>query len=111
MVVPCQWPSTRTKAWRTLLEARALENQLYMAGVNRCGKDLNESYGGYSRVVTPPARYWLPHPGGRLCVRHFGTARRWRSPAFNHSQLHCRSELYRLRWLGEIETREINLGR
>jgi len=112
VVVPAQWPSTRTKAWRTLLEARALENQLYMAGVNRCGKDLNESYGGYSRVVSPTGEVLASATLAAGCVS--ATLERQaveESRAFNHSQLHCRSELYRLRWLGEIETREINLGR
>lgn len=35
------WPGARRKAWRTLLEARAIENQCYVAGVNRCGTDGN----------------------------------------------------------------------
>lgn len=35
------WPSKRIKAWDTLLQARAIENQAYTAGVNRVGKDEN----------------------------------------------------------------------
>lgn len=35
------WPQRRVRHWRTLLQARAIENQVYMAGVNRTGKDGN----------------------------------------------------------------------
>lgn len=35
------WPSTRIEAWETLLKARAIENQSYVIGVNRIGKDGN----------------------------------------------------------------------
>ena len=35
------WPSKRIKAWDILLQARAIENQAYTAGVNRIGKDEN----------------------------------------------------------------------
>lgn len=33
------WPAPRRHAWRTLLQARAIENQSYVAGVNRVGAD------------------------------------------------------------------------
>ena len=36
------WPSKRIKAWDTLLQARAIENQAYTTGVNRVGKDEND---------------------------------------------------------------------
>ena len=39
--------------WLTLLRARAIENQAYVAGVNRCGKDPNFSYPGRSVIVDP----------------------------------------------------------
>lgn len=35
------WPKVRTDIWRTLLKARAIENQVYVFGVNRIGKDAN----------------------------------------------------------------------
>ncbi len=35
------WPKRRVKHWRTLLQARAIENQAYMIGVNRIGTDGN----------------------------------------------------------------------
>jgi omega-amidase len=33
------WPAARAEAWRTLLRARAIENQAYVVGVNRVGED------------------------------------------------------------------------
>jgi len=41
LVCPASWPSVRSDVWRTLLKARALENQCYVAGVNRIGTDGN----------------------------------------------------------------------
>ncbi len=35
------WPERRSNAWRTLLQARAIENQSYVVGVNRVGDDGN----------------------------------------------------------------------
>jgi predicted amidohydrolase len=36
-----------------LLKARAIENQAYVAGVNRCGRDPNVEYSGRSQIVSP----------------------------------------------------------
>lgn len=33
------WPTPRVDAWSALLRARAIENQCYVAGVNRMGTD------------------------------------------------------------------------
>lgn len=47
------WPVTRIEHWRTLLKARAIENQCFMAGVNRCGNDPKLLYNGQSAVFDP----------------------------------------------------------
>jgi predicted amidohydrolase len=47
------WPDTRIEHWRTLLKARAIENQCYVAGVNRVGKDPTLNYVGFSSVFDP----------------------------------------------------------
>ena len=48
------WPERRNHAWKTLLTARAIENQSYVIGVNRVGNDGNEIYhSGDSMVVDP----------------------------------------------------------
>lgn len=48
------WPERRGHAWRTLLQARAIENQCYVVGVNRVGDDGNGIYhSGDSMVIDP----------------------------------------------------------
>lgn len=48
------WPERRNHAWKSLLIARAIENQCYVIGVNRVGKDGNEiNYNGDSMLVDP----------------------------------------------------------
>lgn len=45
------WPASRRDVWRTLLRARAIENQCYVAGVNRVGCDPSARYAGDSALV------------------------------------------------------------
>ncbi|MEO6168071.1 MAG: amidohydrolase [Chitinophagales bacterium] len=48
------WPERRIQAWKTLLEARAIENQCYVIGVNRVGNDGNDIYhSGESSLIDP----------------------------------------------------------
>lgn len=48
------WPQRRVHAWKTLLTARAIENQSYVVGVNRVGDDGNNiAHNGASMVVDP----------------------------------------------------------
>lgn len=48
------WPQRRNHAWKTLLTARAIENQSYVVGVNRVGNDGNNIYhSGDSMVIDP----------------------------------------------------------
>lgn len=48
------WPERRIHAWKTLLQARAIENQCYVVAVNRVGEDGNGLiYSGDSCVVNP----------------------------------------------------------
>lgn len=53
MVVMANWPGSRSAHWRSLLQARAIENQCYMLGVNRCGIDPQISYEGGSVLFDP----------------------------------------------------------
>lgn len=51
LLLVANWPAKRGEHWRTLLKARAIENQCYVAGVNRVGKDHNNfDYSGDSQV-------------------------------------------------------------
>jgi predicted amidohydrolase len=48
------WPAPRSKHWQTLLAARAIENQVYVAGCNRVGEDGNGlNYSGDSLILSP----------------------------------------------------------
>lgn len=53
VVLPACWPSSRESHWRALLLARAIENQCFVAGVNRCGEEPQIRYQGASQVVDP----------------------------------------------------------
>ncbi len=54
MIVIANWPDTRQLHWEALLQARAIENQCLVIGVNRIGDDENGlSYAGGSSVISP----------------------------------------------------------
>ena len=54
LIYVANWPERRSLAWKTLLQARAIENQCYVIGVNRVGNDGNNIYhAGDSMVVDP----------------------------------------------------------
>ncbi len=50
------WPASRGRVWDALLVARAIENQCYVAGVNRVGTDPSCEYSGGSVVIDPYGR-------------------------------------------------------
>ncbi|MCI5668619.1 MAG: carbon-nitrogen family hydrolase [Oscillospiraceae bacterium] len=47
------WPDKRSEHWTALLKARAIENQCYIVGCNRCGNGGGLSYSGDSAVYSP----------------------------------------------------------
>ena len=52
LIYVANWPERRVHAWKTLLQARAIENQSWVVGVNRTGKDGNDIYyNGESMIV------------------------------------------------------------
>ena len=51
--VIANWPTPRLDHWLTLLKARAIENQSYVIGVNRCGRDPRNEYPGRSQIISP----------------------------------------------------------
>lgn len=53
LIYLASWPVKRQQHWLTLLQARAIENQAYVIGVNRCGSDPRSTHSGRSVVVDP----------------------------------------------------------
>ncbi|MGE0103641.1 MAG: nitrilase-related carbon-nitrogen hydrolase [Blastocatellales bacterium] len=54
--VIANWPVARVEHWTTLLKARAIENQAWVIGVNRAGRDPFLEYPGASMIVDPLGR-------------------------------------------------------
>ena len=53
LLICAQWPRPRTAHWRTLLKARAIENQLFVAACNRIGQGSEHRYPGSSTIIDP----------------------------------------------------------
>jgi predicted amidohydrolase len=53
LTVIANWPEPREAHWLALLKARAIENQAFVIGVNRCGKDPKLAYSGRGQVIDP----------------------------------------------------------
>lgn len=67
ITVIANWPVARIQHWVTLLQARAIENQCFVAGVNRCGTDPKLTYNGRSLIVSPKGEI-LADAGNGECV-------------------------------------------
>jgi len=52
-VIVANWPAPRREHWRTLIRARAIENQAYVLAVNRVGRGGKLEYAGDSAVIDP----------------------------------------------------------
>lgn len=53
LFVPAQWPANRMDHWKTLLQARAIENQCYVVAVNIVGENPGNVFDGHSMVIDP----------------------------------------------------------
>ena len=62
------WPTPRVEAWKALLRARAIENQCYVAGVNRVGTDPSCEYCGGSAIISPYGQTLADCEDGKECV-------------------------------------------
>jgi omega-amidase len=83
IIIPAEWPARRVEQWRLLLRARAVENQLFVAGCNRAGEgpDAGDRFGGYSAVVDPWGRLLVEggeEPGLFLASLDMGEVERCR---------------------------------
>jgi omega-amidase len=88
MVVIANWPSKRAGHWTTLLQARAIENQAYVVGVNRVGTDPNAGYVGGSTMIDPRGEILAAADDHETVLR----------AAFDRSHVHtCREKFPALR--------------
>jgi predicted amidohydrolase len=68
-VVVANWPAARRHHWRSLLVARAIENQAYVVGVNRVGTDGGGlEYAGDSMIVDPLGEVLASAAGGETVL-------------------------------------------
>lgn len=74
IIVAANWPMARNMHWNTLLSARAIENQCYIAGVNCVGEIGGQKYSGDSALISPegvriiPVRTCEYADGGSLMI-------------------------------------------
>lgn len=59
LVYVANWPEARRHPWKTLLTARAIENQSYVIGVNRIGTDEREIAHAGDSCVCDPTGHWI----------------------------------------------------
>ena len=86
--VPAQWPKPRQEHWRTLLRARAIENQLYVVSCNACGQIGKLDFFGMSMVIDPKGEVLADageNPGEITAVLDWQAMDDWRAqiPCFN----------------------------
>jgi len=67
-VVVANWPAARRRHWRVLLQARAIENQAYVVGVNRVGSGDGLDYAGDSMIVDPMGEVLASAAGGEAVL-------------------------------------------
>ncbi len=53
MILPAEWPHPRRMHWRTLLRARAIENQMFIIACNRVGEGGGNQFFGHSAIIDP----------------------------------------------------------
>jgi predicted amidohydrolase len=56
ITIAANWPTSRISHWEILLQARAIENQCYVFGSNRVGKDGQNTYCGNSLIIGPDGK-------------------------------------------------------
>jgi predicted amidohydrolase len=67
-VVIANWPDKRIHHWLRLLAARAIENQAYVVGVNRCGQDPFHSYTGRTVILDPHGEIVADAGNAECCI-------------------------------------------
>ncbi|MGW8161071.1 MAG: nitrilase-related carbon-nitrogen hydrolase [Desulfobulbales bacterium] len=65
LVIPAHWPAARVSHWRILVQARAIENQMYVVAANSCGTSGDTLFGGHSMIVGPDGSILLEAGDGK----------------------------------------------
>lgn len=94
LCVPAQWPKPRQEHWRTLLRARAMENQCFVVSCNACGVIGKLDFFGMSMIINPKGDV-LEEAGEEACEILAGldmqvmTSWRAQIPCFNDRKPEC----------------------
>ncbi len=94
LVVPGEWPKPRQEHWRTLLRARAIENQLFVVAANCCGMVGKLDFFGMSMIIDPKGEI-LAEAGYEtesiVATLDFAAMSSWREqiPCFNDRKPAC----------------------
>lgn len=69
LIIVANWPESRRKVWDVLLKARAIENQVFVAAVNRIGTDIyNTFHNGGSVIISPYGKELLHIPDNQEVI-------------------------------------------
>ncbi|TXT67433.1 MAG: putative Hydrolase MtnU [Promethearchaeota archaeon] len=70
--VPSEFPTPKNDIWKTLLIARAIENQVFIIGTNRVGRGHSDSFFGHSMITDGDSHYILGNlPTVKTCILDF----------------------------------------
>ena len=81
LVVPGEWPKPREEHWRTLLRARAIENQLFVVAANCCGVTGKLDFFGSSLIIGPKGELLAEggyEPAEPVATLDFAEMQAWR---------------------------------
>ncbi len=92
--VPAQWPKPRQEHWRTLLRARAIENQLFVVACNACGIIGKLDFFGMSMIINPKGELLAEaseDEGEIIAALDMQVMKDWRAqiPCFNDRKPEC----------------------
>ena len=57
ILLVAEWPRQRIEHWKILLQARAIENQCFIAAVNKSGTSMGAALGGNSALINPMGEF------------------------------------------------------